>query len=64
MFISIAQGSNKAILKIREEQNFVQFDPAPRQAEIPPFLKPIQRHLLSIYNGIVMGFTNHNRELS
>ncbi|KAG5398391.1 hypothetical protein IGI04_020205 [Brassica rapa subsp. trilocularis] len=53
------QGSNKGMI-----MNFVQFDPAPLQAEIPPFLKPIQRHLLSIYNGIVMGFTNHNRELS
>ena len=53
------QGSNNGMI-----MNFVQFDPAPLQAEIPLFLKPIQRHLLSIYNGIVMGFTNHNRELS
>ncbi|KAF8045884.1 hypothetical protein N665_4256s0003 [Sinapis alba] len=51
-------GNFAAILEIREDQIFLQLDPAPLQTERPPILKSIQQHLLSIEKRIRQGFSN------
>ena len=56
-------GNFVVILQIRGTY-FIQFDPAPRQAERSLILKPIKWHLLSMEKRIRLGFTKHNQELS